>query len=63
MSQSEVLASMPEIAHPADSSEWIDLDDGRYWLYAAVDPQTNKIFRSRLLPTHTVQTTRDFLRN
>jgi len=32
-----------------------------YWLYGAVDPETNKILQFRLFPTTTKQTTRWFL--
>jgi len=31
----------------------IQLNDQRYWLYAAVDPDTNKLFHTQLEPTRT----------
>jgi len=39
----------------------IRVNDERYWLYAAVDPATNKILHSRLFPTYTILIAREFL--
>jgi putative transposase len=40
----------------------IQLDDERWWLYAAVDPTTNDLLHVRLLSTRTTQLTVLFLR-
>lgn len=40
----------------------INVVDARYWLYAAVDPETNGILHVRLYPTRTIVTTKMFLR-
>jgi transposase-like protein len=39
----------------------IRINGDDYWLYGAVDPETNKILQFRLFPTTTKQTTRWFL--
>jgi transposase-like protein len=39
----------------------IRINGDDYWLYGAVDPETNKILQFRLSPTTTKQTTRWFL--
>jgi transposase-like protein len=39
----------------------IRINDEQYWLYAAVDPGTNRILHCRLFPTYTVPITREFL--
>jgi putative transposase len=39
----------------------IRISDEQYWLYAAVDPQTNRILHSRLYPTYTIPIAREFL--
>lgn len=39
----------------------IQINDEQYWLYAAVDPQTNRILHSRLFPTYTIAIAREFL--
>jgi len=39
----------------------IRINGDDYWLYGAVDPETNEILRSRLFSTTTKQTTRWFL--
>jgi putative transposase len=39
----------------------IRINDEQYWLYAAVDPQTNKFLYSRLFPTYTIPIAREFL--
>jgi putative transposase len=40
----------------------IRINDERYWLYAAVDPETNKFLHARLFQTRTTQLTLLFLR-
>ncbi|TYL37312.1 hypothetical protein CV102_16935 [Natronococcus pandeyae] len=40
----------------------IQLPDQRYWLYAAVDPDTNEFLHVRLYPTRTTALTEMFLR-
>jgi transposase-like protein len=40
----------------------IQRNDQRHWLYAAVDPTTNKILHVRLFKTRTTQLTLLFLR-
>ncbi|PGF16604.1 hypothetical protein CP556_11055 [Natrinema sp. CBA1119] len=37
------------------------LDDQRYWLYAAVGPETNKYLHGRLFPTRNESVTSIFL--
>ena len=39
----------------------IRINDQQYWLYAAVDPETNRILHSRLFPTYTIPIAREFL--
>ena len=39
----------------------IRINDQQYWLYAAVDPETNRILHSRLFPTDTIPIAREFL--
>ena len=39
----------------------IRINDDQYWLYAAVDPATNRILHCRLFPTHTIPIAREFL--
>ncbi|MFC5280087.1 IS6 family transposase [Halorubrum rubrum] len=39
----------------------IRINDEQYWLYAAVDPQTNRILHSRLFSTYTIPIAREFL--
>ena len=39
----------------------IRVNDEEYWLYAAVDPETNRILHSRLFPTYTIPIAREFL--
>jgi putative transposase len=41
----------------------IQINDERYWLYAAVDPQTNEFLHMRLFQTRTTQLTVLFLRD
>ncbi|WP_336136228.1 IS6 family transposase [Natronomonas amylolytica] len=48
--------------HIAVDETVIQLDDERWWLYAAVDPDTNKFLHVRLFPTRTTQLTVHFLR-
>jgi putative transposase len=40
----------------------IRVGDERYWLYAAVDPETNEFLHTRLYPTRNNSTTKQFLR-
>ena len=40
----------------------IQMNDERYWLYSAVDSETNKFLHVRLFPTRTTQLTWLFLR-
>jgi putative transposase len=39
----------------------VRINDEQYWLYAAVDPATNKIPHSRLFPTYTIVIAEEFL--
>ena len=39
----------------------IQVNDEKYWLYAAVDPETNRILHVRLFPTYTIPIGREFL--
>ncbi|PHQ39890.1 IS6 family transposase [Halorubrum persicum] len=39
----------------------IRVNDEQCWLYAAVDPETNRILHSRLFPTYTIPIARGFL--
>jgi len=47
----------PESGHSPDhvavDETVIQLDDQRYWLYAAVDPETNELLHTKLEPTRT----------
>jgi putative transposase len=47
--------------HVAVDETVIQLDDERYWLYAAVDPATNRLLHVRLFPTRTTALTSMFL--
>ncbi|MFC6764368.1 IS6 family transposase [Natrinema soli] len=48
--------------HVALDETVIQLDDHRYWLYTAVDPETNNILHIRLYSTTTTALTERFLR-
>jgi transposase-like protein len=48
--------------HVALDETVIRVNDEQYWLYAAVDPETNKILHIRLFPTYTTALTELFLR-
>jgi transposase-like protein len=39
--------------HVAVNETVIQLDDQQYWLYAAVDPETNDLLQTKLEPTRT----------
>jgi len=39
----------------------IRVNNEEYWLYAAVDPETNRILHARLFPTYTILIGREFL--
>ena len=39
----------------------IRLNDQQYWLYAAVDPETNEFLHVKLYPTRTIVVTKQFL--
>jgi len=39
----------------------IRINDEQYWLYAAVDPATNRFLHSRLFPMYTIPIAREFL--
>ncbi|WP_394348257.1 IS6 family transposase [Natrinema pallidum] len=47
--------------HVALDETVIQIDDHRYWLYAAVDPETNRILHIRLFSTTTTALTERFL--
>jgi putative transposase len=47
--------------HIAVDETVIQLNENRYWLYAAVDPETNEFLHVRLFPTRTTERTRLFL--
>jgi transposase-like protein len=47
--------------HVALDETVIQLNDQRYWLYAAVDPDTNEFLHVRLFPTRTIVLTKQFL--
>jgi len=47
--------------HVAIDETVIQLNDQRFWLYAAVDPQTNEFLHVRLFPTRTIVLTKQFL--
>jgi len=48
--------------HVAVDETVIQVNDQRRWLFAAVDPETNKILHARLFPTRTTEPTVLFLR-
>jgi len=48
-------------AHLAVDETVIHLNDQRFWLYAAVDPETNDFLYVRLFPTRTIVLTKQFL--
>ena len=48
--------------HIATDETVIQVGDERRWLYAAVNPETNKFLHVRLFPTRTTQLTALFLR-
>ena len=39
----------------------IRINDEQYWLYATVDPETNRLLHSRLFPTYTIPIAQEFL--
>jgi len=47
--------------HVAVDETVIQLDDERYWLYAAVDPETNELLHTKLKPTTTKVLAHSFL--
>ncbi|USZ67467.1 IS6 family transposase [Halorussus salilacus] len=47
--------------HVAVDETVIQLNDQRYWLYAAVDPETNEFLHAKLYPTRTIVVTKQFL--
>lgn len=47
--------------HVALDETVIQLNDQRYWLYAAVDPETNAFLHVRLFPTRNLALTKTFL--
>jgi len=47
--------------HVAVDETVIQLNDQRFWLYAAVDPETNDFLHVRLFPTRTIVLTKQFL--
>ena len=48
--------------HIAVNETVIQVNDERRWLYAAVDPETNKFLHFRLFPTRATRLTVPFLR-
>jgi len=48
--------------HVALDETVIRINDEQYWLYAAVDPETNRILHSRLFPDRNTAMTERFLR-
>jgi len=48
--------------HVALDETVIQIDDERFWLYTAVDPDTNEILHTRLMPARTTVLTERFLR-
>jgi transposase-like protein len=48
--------------HVAVDETVIQLNDQRYWLYAAVDPETNEFLHVKLFPTRNTALTKLFLR-
>ncbi len=47
--------------HVAVDETVIQLNDEKYWLYAAVDPQTNRLLHTKLRPTTTTVLTHSLL--
>ncbi|WP_135824061.1 IS6 family transposase [Halorussus ruber] len=47
--------------HVAVDETVSQLNDQRYWLYAAVNPETNEFLHVRLYPTRTIVVTKQFL--
>ena len=47
--------------HVAVDETVIQLNNQRYWLYAAVDPETNDFLHLKLYPTRTIVLTKQFL--
>ncbi len=47
--------------HVAVDETVIQLNDQRYWLYAAVDPKTNEFLHVKLYPTRTIVVSKKFL--
>jgi transposase-like protein len=47
--------------HVAVDETMIQLNDQRFWLYAAVDPETNEFLHVRLFSTRTIVLTKQFL--
>jgi transposase-like protein len=47
--------------HVAVDETVIQLNDQRFWLYAAVDPATNRTLHARLFPARTIVTSKQFL--
>ncbi len=47
--------------HVAVDETLIQPNDQRYWLYAAVDPETNEFPHMKLYPTRTIVVTKQFL--
>jgi putative transposase len=47
--------------HVAIDETVIQLNNERFWLYAAVDPETNEFLHVRLYPTRTIVLTKQFL--
>ncbi len=47
--------------HVAVDETVIQLNDQRYWLYAAADPETNEFLHVKLYPTRTIVVTKQFL--
>jgi transposase-like protein len=54
------MGSQPD--HVALDETVIQLDDQRYWLYAAVDPGTNEFLHIKLYPTRTTALTEMFMK-
>ncbi|SEO29761.1 putative transposase, partial [Halorientalis persicus] len=48
--------------HVALDETVIRINDEQFWLYTAVEPETNRILHSRLLPARTTALTERFLR-
>lgn len=47
--------------HVAVDGTVIQFNDEQYWLYATVDPETNQLFHTRLVPTTTKVIAHSFL--